>query len=156
MNWIENAISLAVGLICGYILQRMRYRHERKVEIKQKVGRPIDLVFPLVTKLLRDTQYLVSSLQADTLSYGNQSLTTVRAKVGEVLEEFNQWYEAYGAGLVLELEFQDKELLASLRQILMHSNLAKDKNYSLTSDIAALMEDLTRCKDRIERFYKQL
>lgn len=146
--------SALLSLMMSIFYGKIRYRHQRKIEIKQRIGKPIYEVYTLIEDLIEDVERC--SNEQTRIRFDKENLDWMCEKIKGALLEYGEWYNEFGRQIQLELECVDNTLLGSLKRLLRYSNLVNDSNFHIVNHLDELKQDLERCKDRIRYFHENL
>jgi hypothetical protein len=156
MNAVIEFLRVLLSALCNWIIRNFieekKYRYQRKIEIRQKIGCPIEKVYPLIEDLIKDVEYCLS--EQTRIRFDEENLDRTCEKINRALLEYKKWYNEFGMGIKLELENLDNILQENLRELLRYSNLVNNPNFCIINNLDQLKKDLEQCRDRIRYFYE--
>ncbi|MBU7038617.1 MAG: hypothetical protein HXS52_11855 [Theionarchaea archaeon] len=126
---LKVLLSALRNLIIEISVEEIRFRHQRKIEMRQKIGSHINRVYPLIEDLIKDVEYCLN--EQTRIRFDEESLDRTCEKIKGAFLEYKKWYNEFGMGIQLELEYVDNILLENLKILLRYSNLVNNSNFHI-------------------------
>jgi len=149
MNGLDFFLGVLSGIVVGYVIQLVRYKHDLRVEKIKRLAPHLELAYPIVDRSSQDSEYTVGIQNRKD----EKQMDAMLEKLTADLSEYHFWYTRYQEnGLKPELRSVNEILDAYLNGLFVYSQLSKmhGKSY-IHQRLSDLAKHLMLCKLELER-----
>jgi len=148
--WEEIFLSFLAGLFSGIIIQSLRFRYERRLDMIRRLMPYMETLHPIFESFVMDVEHVMKLQEINDA----QEFDRYVGRISETLNTYGSWYSAFVAeGMKPELQSLNYDLYAALYGIFVYYQMSrKHGDQFLSQHLVDLQKDLKRAKILLEQF----